>query len=70
MHEVTKIGNTRIRRALRGKRGRRVKAPPAPVVEKCSWAERALPGEGGREQYDVGKRGRKEKEAIRRRVRG
>ena len=34
MHDVTKVGNARIRRTLRSKRGRRTVTPEAPAEEK------------------------------------
>ena len=49
VHEVTKIGNTRTNRALRNKRGRRVKPVGTPAEEKERWAKRALEKEGGKE---------------------
>ena len=71
IHDVTKVGNTRIRRALRSKRGRRTTAKEAPAEEKGEWARKAL-SEGGREGRDEEREketgGKKEK--IKRRVRG
>ena len=61
MHDITKIGNARIRRALRSKRGRRIVTPEAPAKEKGKWAAEALleenreeGNEGGEEEAGKG----------------
>ena len=72
IHEVTRVGNKRIRAALRNKRGRRVTSTVAPAEEKEIWAKEMLSqererggGEGDREKGEKRKR-----EEIGRRVRG
>lgn len=66
IHEATRVGNVRIRRAVKGKRGRRVKRPMVPAEEKERWAHEALHLEKWRETMKES--GKKEKGRARRLV--